>query len=138
VHAGRAPRVVSDGARRRQHNEMGTLGSGNHYLEVQRVAEVFAPQVASASGLAREDVVVAIHCGSRGWAIRSGPSTSGGLEAVAVTDGASCIVVLIGPTAQTMEQAARAQPHGGQTPRRSARCSRGATRSCGGRAATPP
>jgi tRNA-splicing ligase RtcB (3'-phosphate/5'-hydroxy nucleic acid ligase) len=60
------PEWVSDRARRRQQDEMGTLGSGNHYLEVQRVAEVFDPQVASAFGIAREDVVVAIHCGSRG------------------------------------------------------------------------
>jgi tRNA-splicing ligase RtcB len=45
---------------------MGTLGSGNHYLEVQQVAEIFAPDVAEAFGLAVGDVVVSIHCGSRG------------------------------------------------------------------------
>jgi tRNA-splicing ligase RtcB len=45
---------------------MGTLGSGNHYLEVQRVAEVFDKQVAAAFQLAPDDVVVSIHCGSRG------------------------------------------------------------------------
>jgi tRNA-splicing ligase RtcB len=45
---------------------MGTLGSGNHYLEVQRVAEVYDVGVARAFGLAVNDVVVSIHCGSRG------------------------------------------------------------------------
>lgn len=45
---------------------MGTLGSGNHYLEVQRVVEIHDPEVARAFGLAVGDVVVSIHCGSRG------------------------------------------------------------------------
>jgi tRNA-splicing ligase RtcB len=60
------PEWVSDRARRRQQDEMGTLGSGNHYLEVQRVAEVFDEQVAAVFGTAPNDVVVSIHCGSRG------------------------------------------------------------------------
>jgi tRNA-splicing ligase RtcB (3'-phosphate/5'-hydroxy nucleic acid ligase) len=46
--------------------EMGTLGSGNHYLEVQRVARIFAPEIASAFGLHEDDLVVSVHCGSRG------------------------------------------------------------------------
>ena len=58
--------LVSAWARRRQRHEMGTLGSGNHYLEVQRVAEIYASEVASAFGLAVDDVLVSIHCGSRG------------------------------------------------------------------------
>ena len=45
---------------------MGTLGSGNHYLEVQRVAEVFATELATAYGLSVDDLVISIHCGSRG------------------------------------------------------------------------
>jgi tRNA-splicing ligase RtcB len=45
---------------------MGTLGSGNHYLEVQAVAEIFDANVAKSYGLAEDDVVVTIHCGSRG------------------------------------------------------------------------
>jgi tRNA-splicing ligase RtcB len=45
---------------------MGTLGSGNHYLEVQRVAEVFDEQIARVFDIAVDDVVVSIHCGSRG------------------------------------------------------------------------
>ena len=60
------PEWVSDRARRRQQDEMGTLGSGNHYLEVQHVAEVFDAPVAAAFRIARDDVVVSIHCGSRG------------------------------------------------------------------------
>ena len=58
--------AVSQRARRRQQDEMGTLGSGNHYLEVQRVAGIFDARAASAFGLEVDDVVVSIHCGSRG------------------------------------------------------------------------
>ena len=53
-------------AKKRQRDEMGTLGSGNHYLEVQEVAEVFDAAIAAAFGLAPGDIVVMIHCGSRG------------------------------------------------------------------------
>jgi tRNA-splicing ligase RtcB len=60
------PARVSAQAKRRQRDEMGTLGSGNHYLEVQELAEVFDAATASAFGLAQGDVVVMIHCGSRG------------------------------------------------------------------------
>jgi tRNA-splicing ligase RtcB len=45
---------------------MGTLGSGNHYLEIQRVAEVFDSATAAVFGLRLNDIVVSIHCGSRG------------------------------------------------------------------------
>ncbi len=58
--------AVSDFAKKRQRAEMGTLGSGNHYLEVQRIAEVFDPGIAAAYGLQPDRVVVSIHCGSRG------------------------------------------------------------------------
>ena len=64
--AGADPGAVSEQAKKRQRDEMGTLGSGNHYLEVQVVAEVFDPLAAQAYGLAAGDVVVSIHCGSRG------------------------------------------------------------------------
>lgn len=60
------PKFVSVQARRRQREEMGTLGSGNHYLEVQSVAEVFDARAAAVFGLAPDEVVVMIHCGSRG------------------------------------------------------------------------
>ena len=64
--AGARPDYTSTRAQRRQQDEMGTLGSGNHYLEVQRVAEIFAPDVASVFGLGVDDAVISIHCGSRG------------------------------------------------------------------------
>jgi len=60
------PAAVSEHAKRRQRDEMGTLGSGNHYLEVDRVAEIFADDAAAAFGLHPGDAVVLIHCGSRG------------------------------------------------------------------------
>jgi tRNA-splicing ligase RtcB len=60
------PGCVSVQAKRRQREEMGTLGSGNHYLEVQQVAEVFDAAAAADFGLQRGDVTVMIHCGSRG------------------------------------------------------------------------
>lgn len=60
------PREVSDRAKKRQRDEMGTLGSGNHYLEVQKVTNIYDPLAAAAFGLAENDVVVSIHCGSRG------------------------------------------------------------------------
>jgi len=66
VAAGARPHCVSDRAKERQRSEMGTLGSGNHYLEVQAVAEVFDAKVATAFGLEKDEVVVTIHCGSRG------------------------------------------------------------------------
>ncbi len=63
---GAEPDEVSEQAKRRQRDEMGTLGSGNHYLEVQTVSELFDPSIAGAFELAAGDIVVMIHCGSRG------------------------------------------------------------------------
>jgi tRNA-splicing ligase RtcB len=63
---GAEPSAVSDKAKRRQRDEMGTLGSGNHYLEVQVVTQIFDAQIARIYGLGKEDVVMSIHCGSRG------------------------------------------------------------------------
>ena len=60
------PDCVSEHAKKRQAEELGTLGSGNHYLEVQRVARIFDPEPARAFGLEVNDIVVSIHCGSRG------------------------------------------------------------------------
>nr|WP_185035278.1 RtcB family protein [Actinomadura coerulea] len=54
-------RAVERGAR-----QVGSLGSGNHFLEVQRVAEVYDAGVAGAFGLRPGQVCVMIHCGSRG------------------------------------------------------------------------
>jgi tRNA-splicing ligase RtcB len=64
--AGAAPDAVSRQAKERQKDEVGTLGSGNHYLEVQEVAEIRDPVAAAAFGLAKGGIVISIHCGSRG------------------------------------------------------------------------
>jgi tRNA-splicing ligase RtcB (3'-phosphate/5'-hydroxy nucleic acid ligase) len=64
--AGAQPGQVSDHAKKRQQDEMGTLGSGNHYLELQHVAKIFDSETASSYGLREGDVVLSIHCGSRG------------------------------------------------------------------------
>ncbi|MCL9684930.1 RtcB family protein [Legionella maioricensis] len=63
---GALPEYVSEQAKKRQKNEMGTLGSGNHYLEIQEVNQIYCPQSAAAFGLNEGDIVVSIHCGSRG------------------------------------------------------------------------
>jgi tRNA-splicing ligase RtcB len=60
------PEYVSHHAKKRQKKQMGTLGSGNHYIEVQKVVEIYDRFVAKAFGLKTGDVVVSIHCGSRG------------------------------------------------------------------------
>jgi tRNA-splicing ligase RtcB len=60
------PERVSDHARKRQRDEMGTLGSGNHYLEVQRVDHIFDPKTAAVFGIRVGDALLTIHCGSRG------------------------------------------------------------------------
>ena len=64
--SGADPAHVSDTAKKRQYREMGTLGSGNHYLEVQVVEDIYDEQAANAMGLTKDDVVISIHCGSRG------------------------------------------------------------------------
>jgi tRNA-splicing ligase RtcB len=64
--SGARPKAVSARARERQREEMGTLGSGNHYCEVQRVAEIYDAETASTFGLRLNDVVISVHCGSRG------------------------------------------------------------------------
>ena len=64
---GADPAAVSERARLRGHGQVGTLGSGNHFLEVQRVDEVFDPAAADAFGLAAGQVTVLIHSGSRGF-----------------------------------------------------------------------
>ncbi len=64
--SGARPDFVSHEAKKRQAQEMGTLGSGNHYLEVQRVAQIYDEATAAAFGLRQNDIVVSIHCGSRG------------------------------------------------------------------------
>ena len=64
--AGAQPAAVSESARKRGLKQLGTLGSGNHFLEVQAVDEVFDPEFAPVLGLATGQVVVMLHTGSRG------------------------------------------------------------------------
>jgi tRNA-splicing ligase RtcB (3'-phosphate/5'-hydroxy nucleic acid ligase) len=64
--AGADPSAVSPRARQRGADQLGTLGSGNHFLEVQVVERVVDPVAAEAFGLAPGRVTVMIHCGSRG------------------------------------------------------------------------
>jgi tRNA-splicing ligase RtcB len=45
---------------------MGTLGSGNHYLEIQKVVEIYDKEAAAAFGIEKDDIKISIHCGSRG------------------------------------------------------------------------
>src|SRR3990170_3666702 len=59
------PENVSARAKERQFKQVGTLGSGNHYLEVQYVEEIFDNEAASAYGIEKDQVLMAIHCGSR-------------------------------------------------------------------------
>ncbi len=63
---GALPEEISPKARERQKDEMGTLGSGNHYLEVQEITEIHNPAVAAAFGLRQGEIIVSMHCGSRG------------------------------------------------------------------------
>jgi tRNA-splicing ligase RtcB len=59
-------RAVSDKAKQRGIPQGGTLGSGNHFLELQVVQEIFHPEAARAFGLSLGQVCCMIHCGSRG------------------------------------------------------------------------
>jgi tRNA-splicing ligase RtcB len=63
---GADPDAVSAKARQRGMPQSGTLGSGNHFLEIQEVAEVYDPTAAEAFGVSAGQVCVMIHCGSRG------------------------------------------------------------------------
>ena len=64
--AGADPQAVSPRARERSREAVGSLGSGNHYLEVQWVEAILDERAATAYGLAPGQIVVSIHCGSRG------------------------------------------------------------------------
>jgi len=64
---GADPNAVSEKAFSRGMPQLGTLGSGNHFLEIQKVDKIFNPEVAKAFGIEKEgQVTVMIHCGSRG------------------------------------------------------------------------
>ena len=64
--AGADPSKVSDRARQRGREQIGSLGAGNHFMEVDVVDQIFQPDAASAVRLTAGCLVVLIHCGSRG------------------------------------------------------------------------
>ncbi len=61
------PNKVSDKARKRGAPQLGSLGSGNHFLEVQKVSEIHDEEAASRMGIKKGTITVLIHCGSRGF-----------------------------------------------------------------------
>lgn len=63
---GADPELVSDRALERGRDQLGTLGAGNHFLEVEQVQEVFDEKTAQAFGLRKGQIAVMIHTGSRG------------------------------------------------------------------------
>ncbi len=63
--SGADPSKVSALAKERQYRQVGTLGSGNHYLEIQYVETIFDKDAADAFGIGQDQVVISIHCGSR-------------------------------------------------------------------------
>ncbi len=65
--AGADPGKVSDRAKKRGLDQIGTLGAGNHFIEVDRVDEVFDEKAAQRMGLFPGQIVAQIHCGSRGF-----------------------------------------------------------------------
>jgi tRNA-splicing ligase RtcB (3'-phosphate/5'-hydroxy nucleic acid ligase) len=64
---GADPDKVSARAKERGRSQLGTLGSGNHFLEVDVIDQIFDPQAAQAMGLIEGNLVLMIHCGSRGF-----------------------------------------------------------------------
>ncbi|MGB5428121.1 RtcB family protein [Eudoraea sp.] len=60
------PSLVSDMAKKRGTDQLGTIGSGNHFVEVDYVAEIYEETIAEAYGLSKGQVVILIHTGSRG------------------------------------------------------------------------
>jgi tRNA-splicing ligase RtcB (3'-phosphate/5'-hydroxy nucleic acid ligase) len=63
---GADPDLVSDRAEERGQTQLGTLGSGNHFAELQYVAQIYDDRIASAYGLHKDQITVMIHSGSRG------------------------------------------------------------------------
>jgi tRNA-splicing ligase RtcB len=60
------PSLVSEKAKKRGIGQVGTLGAGNHFLEIQEVSEIFDNNIAKVFGLKKGQIVIMIHCGSRG------------------------------------------------------------------------
>lgn len=60
------PLAVSQYAKRRGKDQVGTLGSGNHFIEIQKVEKIFDEQIAKVFGLFQNQILIMIHTGSRG------------------------------------------------------------------------
>ena len=60
------PSAVSEHAKTRGRDQLGTMGAGNHFVEVDRVDEIFDEEAAKKFGLSKDQIVVLIHTGSRG------------------------------------------------------------------------
>jgi tRNA-splicing ligase RtcB len=65
--AGADPSQVSPRARQRGRPQVGTLGAGNHFIEVDVIEEIYDPEAADVMGLRQGNIAVQIHCGSRGF-----------------------------------------------------------------------
>jgi tRNA-splicing ligase RtcB len=64
--AGADPSLVSNDARERGHDQLGTIGSGNHFVEIDRVDSIYDEEQAARFGIAPDGIVIQIHTGSRG------------------------------------------------------------------------
>lgn len=64
---GADPQTISKRARERGRDQIGTLGAGNHFLEVDVIEQIYDPQAAEIMGLREGYIAVQIHCGSRGF-----------------------------------------------------------------------
>ena len=60
------PEYISERAIQRGNGQLGTLGSGNHYVEIQKVDEIFEQEAANVMGIKKDQIVIMIHTGSRG------------------------------------------------------------------------
>ncbi|MGM5483054.1 MAG: RtcB family protein [Nanobdellota archaeon] len=60
------PSLVSDMAKKRGLKQLGTLGAGNHFLEIQKISKVFDEETAAKWGLKEGQIMLMLHCGSRG------------------------------------------------------------------------
>ena len=111
---GARPEEVSETALSRQTDQMGTLGSGNHYLEVQAVREIYDQDAARAFGLVRGRCVISIHCGSRGLGHQIGTDfmarmqQEGARQKIAFPDKELVYATISSPTGQAYLGAMRA------------------------------
>jgi Uncharacterized conserved protein len=58
--------TVSKTAKDRGRDQLGTMGAGNHFVEVQRIQEIYDEEIAKKLGLDKGKITILIHCGSRG------------------------------------------------------------------------